>query len=249
MKKTLILVGILAAALMAGCSDDSGSTSTSGSTGASGSGSTGTSGSGSSTGTSGSASTSGSSGSGSTTGNPAAPTLGSQIDRIGRPAINTAISDPFDADATAQGDLKDQYNSDATPSDWAATWTPHFASSLAILDGLDTNCGNQAFAAAALPDGGVPADRYSTLAGVLANDRLWLNTASSSCTVYLAVEANATGLIPNSDCGGRAPTYDVVDESYSILALGAPGGLTDGVDQSGHAAVSNADFPFLAAPR
>jgi len=168
---------------------------------------------------------------------------------MGRPAINTALTNPFNLDGNQDAD-KDAYNANSEPSTWPATFSPEIATNLAILDGLDTNCGNQAFAAAAQGDGGVPADRYATLAGVLADDRLWVNTASAACTTYLAVEANATQFLPNTDCGGRTPAEDVVDESYSLLAAGALSGVGDGVaaDSDGTVDITTATFPFLAAP-
>ena len=171
-------------------------------------------------------------------GPPPVPALGAQIDRIGRPGVNTALTDPFDLDETSEGMVKDQYNS-AAPADWSS-FTGHIKANLAILDGLDRNCGNQLLADAAAP-------RYSVLAGALADDRLYLNAASGTCTTYLAVEANATGVVPNDDCGGRTPPEDVIDETYSLLAAGALSGVTDGVsaDDEVH---STTDFPFLAAP-
>ena len=180
---------------------------------------------------------------------PAAPALGTQIDRMGRPAINTAVSDPFDTvTGKSVDEAKDAYNAVATPSDWAGTFSGDFQKSLAILDALDQNCGNQLVAKAAT-GGTVPADRYATLGGVLADDQLYVNTASSTCSLYLAVEADYTGLAPNNgDCGGRTPLEDVADESYSLLATGQPSGVTDGVDSDGDGPPSITAFPFLRAP-
>lgn len=171
-------------------------------------------------------------------GMPPAPQLGAQIDRIGRPGVNTALTDPFDLDETGHGMVVDRYNS-AAQADWS-TFTDRIKANLAILDGLDRNCGNQLLADAAAP-------RYSVLAGALADDRLYVNAASGTCTTYLAVEANATGVVPNDDCGGRTPPEDVIDETYSVLAAGTLSGVTDGVsaDDEVH---STTDFPFLAAP-
>jgi len=253
-KNAFVFAGILAAALITGCSDNgNGSTSTSGSSGgSSGASSTSTSGSGSASGSSGSGSATGSgsgSGSSGSTTNPAPPALGAQIDRMGRPAINTALTNPFNLDGNQDAD-KDAYNASSDPTTWTASFAPEIAGNLAILDGLDAVCGNQAFST--LADGGFndAATRYETLAGVLADDRLWVNTASGTCTTYLAAEANATGLLGNSDCGGRTPAEDVIDESYSLLATGGISGVSDGVgaDSDGTVDVSTASFPFLAAP-
>src|SRR5438045_6193332 len=43
-------------------------------------------------------------------GPPAPPALGAQIDRMGRPAINTALNNTFNADAASKGKAKDAYN-------------------------------------------------------------------------------------------------------------------------------------------
>lgn len=182
-------------------------------------------------------------GDGATSGNPPPPALGAQIDRFGRPAVNTALNASFEADAGTAGAAKDAYNANANAGGWVAAFKPEIAKNLAILDSLDTVCGNQILA-----DTDAGADRYGTLATVLADDRQWLNTASTTCTTYLAVELNATGKIPNTDCGGRRPPYDVIDVTYSALAIGAPAGVTDGI-AAVPAKVDGATFPYLAAPQ
>ena len=55
-----------------------------------------------------------------------------------------------------------RYNSASNPSQWAGLFKTMIAGNLAILDGLDQNCGNQLLAA------GPPAavGRYDALAGV-----------------------------------------------------------------------------------
>jgi uncharacterized protein DUF4331 len=184
----------------------------------------------------------GTTGAGGTGGASGPPTLGAQIDRIGRPAINTAISDPFDSDATMHGTKQDAYNV-ATPAT-GSTFEGPFEANLAILDGLDTVCGNQFAADMTKTD----ATRYKALADVLVDDQLYVDTSSGSCTTYLGVEANATGIIPNTDCGGRTLTEDVVDESYSLLAIGATSGVTDGVAADDTVSAQTATFPFLAPP-
>jgi hypothetical protein len=47
----------------------------------------------------------------------------------------------------------------------------------------------------------------------------------------------------NTDCGGRAPSYDVIDATYTGLAGAA---ATDGVASDGKP--SDTAFPFLADP-
>jgi hypothetical protein len=177
-----------------------------------------------------------------TTNPPAVPTLGAMIDRQGRPAINTALNNTFAADATAAGTAKDNYNKAARDT-WP-TFSGEIAKNLAILDSLDANCGNQLLAGASATAG-----RYNTLAGVLADDQLYVNTASTTCNQYLAVEANAVNVVPNNDCGGRRLGYDVIQTSYSVLAAGALTGVDDAVSADADGNIHSADFPFLGAPR
>lgn len=171
---------------------------------------------------------------------PPPPKLGTQIDRFGRPAINTAANHTFELDAAKKNAAKDAWNANGDPATWAA-YTADVAASIAVIDSLDTVCGNQVFAAPAAAAG-----RYNTLAGVLADDRIWLKTDAASNNVYLAVEANATNLIPNMDGGGRKLDFDVIDASYSLLAIGKVSGVGDGVDAD--ADTKGEAFPYLAAP-
>jgi hypothetical protein len=173
---------------------------------------------------------------------PAPPTAGAQIDRMGRPAVNTALNHTFDTDDGAKGAAKDEYNANADPKSWSK-YVGEMEANLAILDALDGTCGNQLFADKAKTDG----TRYATLAGVLADDRLWVNTSSTTCTTYLGVEANATKAIPNQDCGGRKPSYDVIKLTYTIAAVGMVStAVTDGTTPV-PAKTTVATFPYLAA--
>jgi hypothetical protein len=97
---------------------------------------------------------------------------------------------------------------------------------------VGNGCGNQAFFDVA--------GDYSTLASALADDVLIIDTDYGSCG-YLDVELNIT-----SSCGGRSPSDDVVDVSYSVLATGRASGVGDGVasDDVG----VQAQFPFLRPP-
>jgi Domain of unknown function (DUF4331) len=173
---------------------------------------------------------------------PAPPVLGAQIDRFGRPAVNTALNNTFNPAVPATEAAKDAYNADSVSTGWSAKYTGEVAGNLAILDSLDTVCGNQLLAA----PGAVTATRYKGLADVLADDRVWINTASTTCGQYLAVEANATGVVPNMDCGGRTLKYDVIDTTYSVLAVGALSGVGDGI-AAVPAKVNGTTFPYLAA--
>lgn len=173
---------------------------------------------------------------------PAAPSLGQQIERMGRAGITTATQGAFEGDSAKKNAIKDTYNADSTRTGWKANFATGIASALAIYDSLDTVCGNQ-FAA-----GPAGAGRYDALAGVIADDQVYVNTATGTCSVYLAVEANATGIIPNSDCGGRTPLMDVIDVTYSVVAIGAVSGVTDGIPVDADGTHSNTSFPFLANP-
>jgi hypothetical protein len=179
----------------------------------------------------------------STPSNPPAPALGTTItDRMGRAAVNTALTNPFDTVAgSSPNAVKDHYNSISDSTMWSTLFKANIQSNLAILDGLDTVCGNQLIADLASP-------RYGALAGVLVDDQLYLNTASGTCEVYLGVEANAVNAIPNSDCGGRTPLENTIDETYSLLAIGAPTGVTNGILSDADSMPSLSAFPFLGAP-
>ena len=171
---------------------------------------------------------------------PAPPAIGTQIDRMGRAGVNTALTAPF-APAATHDSVQDQYNAASNPTQWAGLFSAPIQGNLAILDSLDQNCGNQLLAAA--PGAG----RYSRLAGVLVDDRLYVNTASGTCQSYLAVEKNALGVL-NSDCGGRTPLYDTIDTTYSVLALGTFSGVTDGISIDADGQASLTAFPFLSDP-
>jgi hypothetical protein len=177
--------------------------------------------------------------------NPEMPAMAPvQIDRSGRAAVSTALVGtflPHGADATdeenaAYNMTKDSYNA-AGPVGWDA-FANGIAGALAVYDALDLECGNQALYSAETGYG---------LAGVLANDRLWVNLDSDSCGVYLAVEANVTGLLANSDCGGRRPADTGIDPTLSLLAVGAVEGIDDGAGPTDNVAHPG-EFPWLAAP-
>jgi hypothetical protein len=168
------------------------------------------------------------------------PELGAQIDRMGRPAIATALQDTFNPDAEAKGSKKDAYNA-AAPADWADAQAD-FEVSLGILDALDGTCGNQLLA---MPAAAAP---YAGLAGVLADDQLYVNTDKGECAAYLGVEAEHLELVADGSCGGRTPLYDVIETSYSVLAAGILAGVDDTIAEDD--AVHDLEtFPFLAEPQ
>lgn len=222
---------------------------------------------------------------------PSAPMVGAQIDRVGRPAINTALNHGFDP-ATAKETAKAAYNQASDPSTWLQ-FVPEFMKNLAIIDALDSGiCGNHLCEAgeanvadathvACAPDcpmanqigaatqngcsnqvlynGGqgntTPmATSYQTLAGVLADDQLYLDTSKEVCEFYLAVEFAIAISGSNSTCGGRAPGYDVIDFTFSLGALGLYGFSTDGMftpafqDGAGPHDDLLPSFPYLGPP-
>jgi hypothetical protein len=168
---------------------------------------------------------------------------GKPLDRMARPFVgNTLLGvSPFSTD-DASGALRQEYN-EARPAT-AARFIADLQRSLAFQDSLDGKCGNQLLAG--------PKDsplRYRKLARLFADDRLWVNSASSVCTQFFAVElANLAGqksLI--NDCGGRAPTYDTSNVWRSLLIAGSTTGITDGLHQDEHPPSATV-FPFLAPP-
>lgn len=165
-----------------------------------------------------------------------------QIDRMGRPLTGNAMLAPLAADEVSDN-LKERYNA-ATPSS-AAEFIPEIQKTLALYDAFDGKCGNSLLANGSASS---PA-RYLPLATLLADDRLWIDSESTICTRFFAVElANLAGRGELSiDCGGRTPAEDAVDVYRSLLVTGTTAGVTDGVDRDerNH---SIAEFPFLAAP-
>jgi hypothetical protein len=204
--------------------------------------------------------------------NPPAPPLGAQIDRMGRPAINTALNHVFDLDAAATGSAKDAYNADSAQGTWPTTYVGEFAKNLGIFDALDMGyacnagscagsasfqgCGNQVLYNGS-PGGGGSAGptSFATLATVLADDELYLDTSKGECKFFLAVEFGYVTTLGNTTCGGRAPSYDVVDYVYTAVSTGITGYTTDGNytpaigDGVGkHTDIDDTTFPFLGAP-
>jgi hypothetical protein len=205
--------------------------------------------------------------------NPPVPRLGTQIDRMGRPAINTALVGLSDVSDVAMM-KKDAYNLGTDPNLWSMapvangrSTAVELAANLALLDVLDqgnvtilgtTGCKNQILYNGDPSGGGDPrVDSYSTLAGFLADDMLYVDTTKTTCSSYLSLEIEAAtgGQIPHTQCGGRTPTHDVIDVSYSLLLAGLNGftlppalvpKISDGV--AAHTDVSDTAFPYFGAP-
>lgn len=144
-----------------------------------------------------------------------------QIDREGRPAINTATINVL---GPANG-LKDTYNRAPDPAGWAAAFQAEIQANLTALDTLDGTSGN-----ALLPP--------ATLASVLVDDRMVIDTRIPGCGQYLAVELQ----VPNQ-CGGRTIDRDIIDDSLGAIV--GPG-VSDNV---GFESEVLADFPFVAPPQ
>jgi hypothetical protein len=173
-------------------------------------------------------------------GNRPRPVGAERIDRAARPAISAALISTFAPDAR-QTDL-DRYNrsGNANPD-----FVPIMAQSLAILDGLDGECGNQLAIDLDL------ANPYIPLARALNDDQIYVQSEREGVgSVYLGVEGEALGVLDRGQGsgGGRVPGDDVVRRSYSVLVAGQLTGYDDLVESDD--AEHDIDvFPFLAAPQ
>jgi hypothetical protein len=174
---------------------------------------------------------------------PAPPHLGTILDRVGRPFVNVAITDPFDLlSGTSQGQEQDTYNAAPDPQQWVARFSSTLETSLALWDGVDGRCGDQ-WMASPLAQAG----RYKPLANLIADDRLYLSTLQGTCSQYLALELGS----PSTDCGGRTPLEDTADVTYTLLTVGLDGGapaISNGVSADADGTVNLSVFPFLGAP-
>jgi hypothetical protein len=172
----------------------------------------------------------------------ATTTADRQLDRQGRPLTGNALLGPLAEEAVSYK-LKEEYNA-ATPAT-GARFVQEIQKSLALYDSFDGQCGNQLLAAGKAQ----AASRYRPLATLLADDRLWVNSASGVCTQLFAVElaslAGRRDLL--NDCGGRTPNYDAVNIYRSLLVDATDNSVDDGVhrDERVH---STTAFPFLAEP-
>jgi len=204
---------------------------------------------------------------------PPAPAIGAQIDRMGRPVINTALVALVNTSAAETTAMKDAYNHASNPATWRTTELipgrtieQEFMANLALLDVLDAGlanggCGNQLLYNNVAAGGGTPdATSYKTLADILADDRLYVDTTKKVCGKYLNVEFDVATGVAHTDCGGRAPTNDVGDTSYSVLLAGLKGFSTDGkltplINDGGgvtkvvvHLDTTDLAFPFFGPP-
>lgn len=175
---------------------------------------------------------------------PPIPVLGEPIERTARPLIkNALVGGPLAPDKESD-QRKEAYNRVLARKDWGR-FSIDIRNTLGFYDGFDGKCGNQWLADAHAK----PTQRYQHLAELLADDRVWVNSNSSVCTQFLAVELTefkTPGALSN-DCGGRTPNYDASNIFRSLLTNGTMSGVDDGLqhDDKVH---STTDFPFLAAP-
>ena len=139
----------------------------------------------------------------------------SQVDRMGRPAINTALIDLFGA----MPSLTDDYNTADDPSSWSQ-FEAEMEANLTALDTLDGVVGNTL-----LPP--------MVAAQVFAADTLLIDTNQPLCDAYLAVELG----VPQ--CGGRTLQRDVIDDTLGAVV--GPG-VSDFVDDTN---TFLASFPFI----
>jgi Domain of unknown function (DUF4331) len=174
---------------------------------------------------------------------PEIPMLGEQIERTARPLIkNALVGGPLAPDSESDR-RKEAYNRVAR--DGWAKFSADIKKTLGFYDGFDGTCGNQWLA----DPKAEPSKHYERLAKILADDRIWVNSKSTVCSQFLAVELTEFGTPGafSEDCGGRTPIYDASNIFRSLLTNGTMSGVDDGLhhDEKVH---STTDFPFLAAP-
>jgi hypothetical protein len=173
---------------------------------------------------------------------PTMPTLGVQIERTARPLIkNGLVGGPLAPDSVSTR-RKERYNRVAR-KDWAQ-FAASIQESLELYDGFDGTCGNQWLADPEVN----AAVRYQPLARMLADDRLWVNSASTMCTQFLAVELAAFATRGTEQRRAVAGPRTTTRQHLPVaLSNGTTVGVGDGLkrDDKVH---STTDFPFLAAP-
>jgi hypothetical protein len=169
-------------------------------------------------------------------------TTDKQINRVGRPLTKNALLGLFAADDVGD-QLKEDWNA-ATPAT-SERFIPEIQKGLALYDAFDGQCGNQLLA----KPRAAPSKRYLTLATLLADDRLWVNSTSAVCTQLMAVELTTLAGRKSlaNDCGGRSPNYKAANIWRSLLVDGTNVSVDDGVGHDDHEH-SATTFPFLAAP-
>ena len=136
------------------------------------------------------------------------------LDRMGRPGVSTAL-------VAASAD-KDAYNLEGNPDNWATSFTNALVERASIIDSLDGVEGNSLLAP-------------TTIAGLLVDDRLRINTSIPECDIYLALEIGLGG------CGGRTLERDVINDTLQHL-VSQDNPVDDLADND---SVFRNDWPFL----
>jgi hypothetical protein len=200
-------------------------------------------------------------------GTPMPPALGVQLDRMGRPGVGEFLIGTL-GDAGA-ADRRTAYQQASDPTTWLTTTlatnvtvSSELQGNLALYDSIDTGQGvgtttlvgcTNAF------DYTTPATgtSYAALATLLADDQIYLDSAKTSCSQYLALEIEQVGhTVLHSTCGGRILSYDAIDTLLSLVMSGLSGLTFDSnallVPLDHSAATVHADitdtFPFLGPP-
>lgn len=185
---------------------------------------------------------------------PAPPPLSATtFDRAGRPYVAELLLGATATTAAKRQIAREAYNR-GTPTRFTAGSTLALASpdspgqavlpGLTGYDALDGACGegNLTSRSATLTVA------YGDLAGLIAEDMIWLDTDASRtrCDSLLAVERRALGLAgaDDAECGGRAPHVDALDEMLWLITSTA---ARDGVRASSADTFTEA-LPFTDAP-
>ncbi len=160
------------------------------------------------------------------------------IDKMGRPAISTALN--FGDDPK-----KDAFNHEASFQNWAAntTYDTNFNNNLKTFDALGGDAVDFALTAGIHP-----------LRDALKADYLFLDTgkactaANSYCeTGYLEIEAELLlGGATHTTCGGRTLPEDVMDKTLTLLVTKNRAMIKDNVNAATKAPTRT--FPYLADP-
>ena len=174
----------------------------------------------------------------------AAPAIGDQIDRAGRPSVASLFIDPFDFDGK-QGATLDEYNHNADPTTWVARYSPMMADAIAVWDGFDKTCGNSRFYD--MTNMTYSAAGYTTLATLFADDRLFINTASGKCDGYLDVESSVLLGSPLTACGGLAPGGNSINLELG-LAIGAAANVNGVARDPDNPPDGGGAFPYIGEP-
>lgn len=175
-----------------------------------------------------------------------APLPTGQIDRMGRPAINTVLNLNDDVS-------KDKYNQAATFQDWTANhdFDQNFEKNLEAVDTLAGDKQDWPWGPDAGADGGTgthPLRDPLKLDVLIVDTNKECTVANSFCeTGYLEIEAQLLlGGAAHQTCGGRTPKEDIIDKSLTLLITKGRAPISDMVDKATKDPTHT--FPYLADP-